>query len=178
VKSAQSGQLPILPLTWWSRVPTAGNASRREESCLHAGDALLMMMRRGSAAEEPEIAAATAQDWGYRAGMFHQDLGMRIDLVLAKGPVAERVHAAWVDRTARKGSGPSDHAAVIVDLDDAPGWGHRASRAAAVRTGRSAVVGQAGPSHSKYLIAPRAQYRGRSRSRDGCTRLGSPGIFG
>jgi exodeoxyribonuclease III len=58
--------------------------------------------------------------WDYRAGMFHQDLGMRIDLVLASGPVAERVKAAWVDRQARKGSGPSDHAPVIVDLDEAP----------------------------------------------------------
>jgi exodeoxyribonuclease-3 len=58
--------------------------------------------------------------WDYRAGMFHQDLGMRIDLVLAGAPVAERVKAAWIDRQARKGSGPSDHAPVIVDLDEAP----------------------------------------------------------
>ena len=58
--------------------------------------------------------------WDYRAGMFHQDLGMRIDLVLAGAPVAERVRAAWVDRHARKGKGPSDHAPVIVDLDEAP----------------------------------------------------------
>ena len=58
--------------------------------------------------------------WDYRAGMFHQDLGMRIDLVLASSPVAERVQAAWVDRKARKGTGPSDHAPVIVDLDEAP----------------------------------------------------------
>jgi exodeoxyribonuclease III len=58
--------------------------------------------------------------WDYRAGMFHQDLGMRIDLVLASDPVADRVKAAWVDRQARKGSGPSDHAPVIVDLDEAP----------------------------------------------------------
>lgn len=58
--------------------------------------------------------------WDYRAGMFHQDLGMRIDLVLASDPVAERVEAAWVDRHARKGKGPSDHAPVIVDLDEAP----------------------------------------------------------
>jgi exodeoxyribonuclease III len=58
--------------------------------------------------------------WDYRAGMFHQDLGMRIDLVLASGGVAERVEAAWVDRHARKGTGPSDHAPVIVDLDEAP----------------------------------------------------------
>jgi len=58
--------------------------------------------------------------WDYRAGMFHQDLGMRIDLVLAGETVAGRVRAAWVDRQARKGSGPSDHAPVIVDLDEAP----------------------------------------------------------
>jgi exodeoxyribonuclease-3 len=58
--------------------------------------------------------------WDYRAGMFHQDLGMRIDLILAGAPVAGRVRAAWVDRKARKGTGPSDHAPVIVDLDEAP----------------------------------------------------------
>ncbi len=58
--------------------------------------------------------------WDYRAGMFHQDLGMRIDLVLAGDGVAARVKAAWVDRQARKGTGPSDHAPVMVDLDEAP----------------------------------------------------------
>jgi exodeoxyribonuclease-3 len=58
--------------------------------------------------------------WDYRAGMFHQNLGMRIDLVLASDPVAARVKAAWVDRQARKGTGPSDHAPVMVDLDEAP----------------------------------------------------------
>src|SRR5688572_28742865 len=58
--------------------------------------------------------------WDYRAGMFHQDLGMRIDLVLAGDAVAGRVKAAWIDRQARKGKGPSDHAPVIVDLDEAP----------------------------------------------------------
>jgi len=58
--------------------------------------------------------------WDYRAGMFHQDFGMRIDLILATSPVADRVRAAWVDRQARKGTGPSDHAPVIVDLDEAP----------------------------------------------------------
>ncbi|MDN5859019.1 MAG: exodeoxyribonuclease III [Pseudonocardia sp.] len=58
--------------------------------------------------------------WDYRAGRFHQDLGMRIDLVLAGVDPAGRVAAVWVDRKARKGSGPSDHAPVIVDLDEAP----------------------------------------------------------
>ncbi len=58
--------------------------------------------------------------WDYRAGMFHRDLGMRIDLILAADPVADRVRAAWVDRKARKGKGPSDHAPLVVDLDQAP----------------------------------------------------------
>jgi len=58
--------------------------------------------------------------WDYRAGMFHQDLGMRIDLILVSAPVAGRVQASWVDRHARKGKGPSDHAPVIADLDEAP----------------------------------------------------------
>jgi exodeoxyribonuclease III len=58
--------------------------------------------------------------WDYRAGMFHQDFGMRIDLILASTPLSKRVAAAWVDREARKGTKPSDHAPVIVDLDTAP----------------------------------------------------------
>src|SRR4029453_13731748 len=58
--------------------------------------------------------------WDYRAGMFPKDLGMRIDLVLPPDPVAARVRAAWVNRYARKGTRPSDHAPVIVDLDEAP----------------------------------------------------------
>ncbi len=58
--------------------------------------------------------------WDYRAGMFHTDRGMRIDLTLASDALTGRVRAAWVDREARKGTGPSDHAPLIVDLDDAP----------------------------------------------------------
>jgi len=54
--------------------------------------------------------------WDYRAGMFHKDMGMRIDHVYASAPVAERITDAWVDRETRKGSGPSDHAPVIVEL--------------------------------------------------------------
>lgn len=51
----------------------------------------------------------------YRAGMFHKGNGMRIDLVLANAGVT--VRDAWIDREARKGTGPSDHAPVVVDLD-------------------------------------------------------------
>lgn len=56
--------------------------------------------------------------WDYRGGDFHQGRGLRIDLVLGTVPVAQRVHFAVVDRNARKGDQPSDHAPVIVDLTD------------------------------------------------------------
>ena len=56
--------------------------------------------------------------WDYRAGDFHQHRGMRIDLALGTQPVAERVAWAVVDRNARKGSLPSDHAPLIIDLRD------------------------------------------------------------
>jgi len=54
--------------------------------------------------------------WDYRAGAFPTDKGMRIDLVYATEAVAGQVRAAYVDREARKGKGPSDHAPVVVDL--------------------------------------------------------------
>lgn len=55
--------------------------------------------------------------WDYRAGMFHQNKGMRIDLVYATATVADQVASAYVDREARKGKGPSDHAPIVVDAD-------------------------------------------------------------
>ena len=54
--------------------------------------------------------------WDYRAGDFHQGRGLRIDLVLATSSVADRLEWAVIDRNARKGKQPSDHAPVIVDL--------------------------------------------------------------
>lgn len=56
--------------------------------------------------------------WDYRRGDFHQHRGMRIDLVLVTEPLVRRVTWALVDRNARKGQGPSDHAPVVVDLAD------------------------------------------------------------
>jgi exodeoxyribonuclease-3 len=54
--------------------------------------------------------------WDYRAGAFHKNMGMRIDLVYASAALAGSVTDAWVDRDARKGTGPSDHAPVVVDV--------------------------------------------------------------
>ena len=55
--------------------------------------------------------------WDYRAGDFHQGRGLRIDLLLGTRPVAERCTWSVIDRNARKGQLPSDHAPVIVELD-------------------------------------------------------------
>jgi exodeoxyribonuclease III len=54
--------------------------------------------------------------WDYRAGDFHQHRGMRIDLMLVSAPVAGELTWALVDRNARKGKLPSDHAPLFVDL--------------------------------------------------------------
>lgn len=56
--------------------------------------------------------------WDYRRGDFHQGRGMRIDLVLATPSVADRASWCVIDRNARKGQQPSDHAPVIVDIDE------------------------------------------------------------
>ena len=54
--------------------------------------------------------------WDYRAGDFHQGRGLRIDLVLGTSSVATRCEFSVIDRNARKGQSPSDHAPVLVDL--------------------------------------------------------------
>jgi exodeoxyribonuclease-3 len=57
--------------------------------------------------------------WDYRAGMFHKNMGMRLDLLYVTRVLAERVVWAEIDREARKGTPtPSDHAPVVVDLDE------------------------------------------------------------
>jgi exodeoxyribonuclease III len=81
--------------------------------------------------------------WDYRAGMFHKNLGMRIDHLLVSAPVAARIVDAEIDREARKGPPvPSDHAPLVVDLDEPgrrfdPDWdGALARIAARTRPGR------------------------------------------
>ena len=55
--------------------------------------------------------------WDYRAGDFHQGRGMRIDLLLLSEPLAKQVTWGLVDRNARKGKLPSDHAPVLLDIE-------------------------------------------------------------
>ena len=56
--------------------------------------------------------------WDYRAGNFHKGLGMRIDHLYVTKSIAERCTSAEIDRDARKGKLPSDHAPVYIDLAD------------------------------------------------------------
>jgi exodeoxyribonuclease III len=56
--------------------------------------------------------------WDYRRGDFHEHRGMRIDLALVTEPLAARITWAVVDRNARKGKQPSDHAPLVIDFAD------------------------------------------------------------
>jgi len=79
--------------------------------------------------------------WDYRAGSFHKNFGMRIDHLLVSLPVAERTKWAEIDREARKGKPlPSDHAPLVIDLDQPgqpfeAGWKSADGRIAARRSG-------------------------------------------
>jgi exodeoxyribonuclease-3 len=75
--------------------------------------------------------------WDYRAGNFHKNFGMRIDHLLPTDSLAKRVVAVEIDREARKGKPiPSDHAPLVLDLDEPgkpfdPGWADAEARIAA-----------------------------------------------
>jgi len=54
--------------------------------------------------------------WDYRQLGFPKNRGVRIDHILASAPLASRVDEVYVDRAARKGKEPSDHAPVVAVL--------------------------------------------------------------
>lgn len=54
--------------------------------------------------------------WDYRAGMFHRNEGMRIDLALVSDVLAPSVVRCGIDRAFRKGLKPSDHAPLLLEL--------------------------------------------------------------
>jgi len=77
--------------------------------------------------------------WDYRAGNFHRNVGMRIDHLLVTKVLQPRVVWAEIDREARKGKPvPSDHAPLVIDLDETghpfdAGWKAAEGRIAARR---------------------------------------------
>ncbi len=54
--------------------------------------------------------------WDHRGGAFHKRQGLRIDYLLVSKPLESCLNWALVDRNARKGTKPSDHAPVIIDF--------------------------------------------------------------
>jgi exodeoxyribonuclease-3 len=77
--------------------------------------------------------------WDYRAGNFHKNFGMRIDHLLVTAPLSQRTVWAEIDREARKGKPlPSDHAPLVIDIDEPgvhfdAGWTSADQRTAARR---------------------------------------------
>ena len=76
--------------------------------------ALVDLMPRASA--DPADARHPYTFWEMRMLGFQKGRGMRIDLALVSESLADRVESVWVDRDARKGTGPSDHAPLVIDL--------------------------------------------------------------
>lgn len=56
--------------------------------------------------------------WDYRRGDFHQKRGLRIDYLMCSASLAARSRGDLVDRNARKGTKPSDHAPVLGLFED------------------------------------------------------------
>jgi exodeoxyribonuclease-3 len=99
--------------------------------------------------------------WDYRAGMFHRNEGMRIDLLYVTKPIADRVVWAEIDREARKGPPvPSDHAPVVIDLDAKGkpfdgGWDAALARIQA----RTRPTGHKSPAQVRYEEERKAKAR-------------------
>lgn len=55
--------------------------------------------------------------WDYRAAGFRRNAGLRIDLILASTPLAERCRASYIDREPRGWDRPSDHTPVVAEFD-------------------------------------------------------------
>lgn len=86
----------------------------REQLSRLAGAGLVDLFR----AKYPDVPGFSW--WDYRAGCFHKNHGLRIDLLFGTAPLASRVKDVYVDREYRKkskdGAAPSDHAPVIAEL--------------------------------------------------------------
>jgi len=65
-----------------------------------------------------EQAEKTYSWWDYREFAFRRNRGLRIDYILVSDALKARVRACHIDKLPRKNERPSDHAPVVVELDD------------------------------------------------------------
>lgn len=63
--------------------------------------------------EQPD---ATFSWWDYRAAAFRRNAGLRIDLILASPPLAQKCRSSGIDREPRSWERPSDHTPVIAEF--------------------------------------------------------------
>jgi exodeoxyribonuclease-3 len=123
------------PIDVWSEARAHGGTHVSEPE--RAAVASLREWGLADAYRQVQDAPGRFSWWDYRAGMFHRNEGMRIDLLLVTRPVANGIVWAEIDREARKGPPiPSDHAPVVIDLDAPgkpfdPGWAGALARIAA-----------------------------------------------
>ena len=94
----------------WSNVTLASPKERAAFQGLLATNSLIDVFRH----KHPDDGRFTW--WDYRAGAFHKNLGLRIDHFLVSRDLIEKVTAIDIDRDARKGKLPSDHAPVWLEL--------------------------------------------------------------
>lgn len=59
--------------------------------------------------------------WDYRMGAFKKNNGLRIDLILVTPSLLDRTKDVWVDKSTRELDKPSDHAPVLIDIDESQG---------------------------------------------------------
>jgi exodeoxyribonuclease-3 len=129
------GDLNVAPAdidVWDARAVHGGTHVSEEER--EAFRALLEWGLHDAFRERQPEARGRFTWWDYRAGNFHKNFGMRIDHLLPSSSVADRVVAVEIDREARKGKPiPSDHAPLVLDLDEPgapfdPGWSDAEAR--------------------------------------------------
>ncbi len=119
-RRAVCGDFNVAPadIDLWSPAAFEGSTHVTPEERAAVGELEALGLRDAFREQYPGVEGLFSW-WDYRAGAFHKHQGMRIDLLLLSSDLADRVTWALIDRNARKGPKPSDHAPVFVDVDSA-----------------------------------------------------------
>ena len=126
VRSGEStllcGDFNIVPtaLDTWDETRFAGSIFHTDEERARLEGLLDVGLTDLFRALEPDTQAFSW--WDYRGGAFHRKHGLRIDFLLGTEAILQRLRSVEIDRDFRKkkeGLTASDHAPVIVHLDDA-----------------------------------------------------------
>ena len=94
--------------------------------------------------------------WDYRAGSFHKNLGLRIDLFLVSESLKDRLQTIGILRDLRKGQKPSDHAPLELELSPIAlaGLAVSLSRALAPLLARALGLREVGVAAGREIFQP------------------------